>query len=89
MPELGLHVLDGIHADVGELALGDPIFDVIDEEVEHLGVIVIEVRQARQLPLDVAGPADAEPSGVKLSLRHVSRMVHDHVKHYLHAPGFT
>jgi hypothetical protein len=40
---------------------------------------VIEVRQARQLTFDIAGAPDVELRGVKLSLRPVTRMVHDHV----------
>jgi hypothetical protein len=46
MPEFGLHMFDCVHADICDLALGDTIFYVIDEEVEYLRVIVIEVRQA-------------------------------------------
>ena len=42
------------HADLGDLAPGDPVFDVVDEVVKDLGVIVIEVRQACQFPFYIS-----------------------------------
>ena len=81
VPELRLDVLDRIHADVGHLTVGDPVLDVVDEEVEHLRVVVIEVRQPRELALDVARAADVEESGWKPVLGTVARMIDDHVEH--------
>lgn len=78
IPELGLHMLEGVHADVRDLALSDPTFDVVDEVIYHIRVTVIEVRKAVQLSLDAVSPTDIETGGFKIFLRSVPRMIYNH-----------
>src|SRR3989344_678119 len=89
VPELRLHMFDSIHADVGDFTLVDPRFDVLNKIVEDLRVIVIEVRQARQLTFDITGSSHVEPIGAEPPVCSIAHVVDHHVQHDLHALTFA